>query len=91
MGSNPPRRYRLVVANRFAKDLKRLDAQVQERVLQALEKIEQNPYQGEKVVAQETGTWRFRVGDWRIIFAADQSEILVLAIAHRSAMYRMES
>ena len=90
MGSNPPRRYRLVVANRFAKDLKRLDAQVQERVLQALEKIEQNPYQGEKVVAQETGTWRFRVGDWRIRYDIAGDTVHLLRVRHRHEVYREE-
>jgi len=24
------------------------------------------PYEGEKVLAQETGRWRFRAGEWRI-------------------------
>lgn len=60
------RRYRLVIAHRFARDLKQLDPQVQQRVLDALERLAADRYRGERVVAQETGTWRLRIGDWRI-------------------------
>ena len=33
---------------------------------------------------------RLRVGDWRIIFDLRRDEIIVLAIAHRREVYRLE-
>jgi mRNA interferase RelE/StbE len=86
----PSRRYRLIIANRFARDLKRLDRQVQGRVLEALERLEQDPYRGEKVVAQETGSWRFRVGDWRIRHDIVGDEVHLLRVRHRREVYRGE-
>lgn len=84
------KRYQLVIANRFAKDLRRLDAQVQERILAALERLEANPYQGEKVVAQETGTWRLRVGEWRIRYDIAGEHVHVLRVRHRREVYRQD-
>ena len=86
----PSRRYRLVIANRFARDLKRLDRQVQGRVLEALEKLEDDPYRSEKVVAQETGRWRLRVGDWRVRYDIAGEEVHLLRVRHRREVYRRE-
>jgi mRNA interferase RelE/StbE len=86
----PSSRYRLVIAKRFARDLKRLDRQVQGRVLEALERLEADPYRGEKVVAQETGSWRLRVGDWRIRYDIVGEEVHLLRVRHRREVYRRE-
>lgn len=86
----PSRRYRPVISRRFAKDVRRLDPQVQRRILQALEKLEENPYQGEKVVASGTGTWRLRVGDWRIRYDIVGEEVHLLRVRHRREVYRQE-
>ena len=66
------RRYRLVIARQFGRDLRRLDSQVQQRVLSALARLEENPYLGERVGAHETGSWRLRVGDWRIRYGGER-------------------
>jgi mRNA interferase RelE/StbE len=82
------RPYRLVISNRFTKDLRQLDPQIRERILQALAKLEENPYQGEKVLAQETGTWRLRVGDWRLRYDIVGEEVHLLRVRHRREVYR---
>ncbi|MBI4492933.1 MAG: type II toxin-antitoxin system RelE/ParE family toxin [Chloroflexi bacterium] len=84
----PPERYRLIIANRFAKDLRRLDQQVQQRILAALQNLEHDPYLGEKVVARETGAWRLRVGDWRIRYDIVGEEVHALRVRHRREAYR---
>lgn len=90
MPSEEPKTYRLVIAKRFSKDMKRLDRQVQSRILEALEKIAQDPYKGEKVVARETGNWRWRVGDWRIRYDIEGDEVQLLRVRHRREVYRQD-
>ena len=82
------RRYRLVIANRFYRDLRRLDRQTQDRVIEALSRLEENPHQGERVVANQTGAWRLRVGDWRIRYDIVEDEVRVLRVRHRREVYR---
>lgn len=84
------KRYRLVVAHHFAKDLKRLDRQVQLRILEALGRLELDPYLGEKVAARETGTWRWRFGDWRIRYDIAEDEVHLLRVRHRREVYRQD-
>ena len=37
-----------------------------------------------------TGFWRYRVGDWRVVYSVDDDEMVVtvMLIAHRSEAYR---
>ncbi len=82
------KRYRLVITRRFEKDLRRLDHLTQQRILRALENVEADAYRGEKVVARETGTWRLRVGDWRIRYDVLGEEVYLLRVRHRREVYR---
>lgn len=59
-------------------------------MLEALERLKADPYRGEKVVAQETGSWRFRVGDWRIRYDIVGDEVHVLRDRHRREVYRQD-
>lgn len=83
-----PSKFSLVASSRFAKDLKKLDRQTQTRILNTLEKLEEDPYVGEKVVAAETGIWRLRVGDWRIRYDIEGKKVHLLRVRHRREVYR---
>jgi mRNA interferase RelE/StbE len=85
MASKP---YRLVISRRFEKDLRRLDRQTRQRILGALDSLETDAYRGEKVVAQETGNWRLRVGDWRIRYDIVGNTVHILRVRHRREVYR---
>ncbi|MEK7543931.1 MAG: type II toxin-antitoxin system RelE/ParE family toxin [Patescibacteria group bacterium] len=36
----------------------------------------------------ESGQYRFRIGDWRVAFDVQEQTIVILAIGHRSEIYR---
>jgi mRNA-degrading endonuclease RelE of RelBE toxin-antitoxin system len=56
------------------RDLSRLDAQVQERILEAIERFAATG-QGDVIRLQDVRPpeWRLRVGGWRIRFSRDDS------------------
>ena len=41
-----------------------------------------------KLTAASIGTYRFRVGDYRIVFDIINEEIVILAVGHRKEIYR---
>ena len=81
-------RYRLVIANRFRRDLKKLDAITHRRVIEALEALEERPHEGTKLVGVDVGQWRLRVGDYRIRYDIEGDEVLVYRARHRREVYR---
>jgi mRNA interferase RelE/StbE len=80
-------RYELVIAHRFYKDLRQIDAQDQKRILETLRQIRQEPYQGRKVIVAETGQYRWRVGPYRIRYDIEGDRVHILRVRHRREAY----
>lgn len=78
---------------RAIRDAKKLDRQAREQILDYLrERIatDQDPRRfGKPLLADKSGLWRYRVGDYRIVcrIEAERVVVLVLAVGHRSVVY----
>ena len=71
-------------------DLPNIDASVRKRIFRAIEKLSKAPEAfGEPLRHDLKGFYKFRVGDWRVIYEIRQNEmiILVIKIGHRREVY----
>jgi len=79
----------LVYTRRAIRDIKALDKAIRDRVKRGLEKLRENPSSNvEKLSNPELGTFRYRIGDYRVIFDIEGSDIVVLRVGHRKEIYR---
>lgn len=82
------------ISNIAERQLRKLDRQVQERILDWLEeRIEgcKDPrHFGEPLKGDRAGFWRYRIGDYRIICDIQDRKVvvLVLTIGHRKEIYK---
>lgn len=71
------------------RDLRRLDPPVQRRIVEGLDRFVVDPHAADirKLNAIE---WRLRIGDWRVRFAFDDEQriIVVLRVLPRGRAYR---
>ncbi len=82
-------KYRLVYTHRAIKDIERLDAKIKRRIGKALLRYEEDPLKyAERLTDSRLGTYRFRIGDYRVIFDLEGNEIVVLRVGHRKNIYR---
>jgi mRNA interferase RelE/StbE len=81
-------RYSLVIARRFRQDLRRLNAQMHRRVLEVLERLQEDPFQGQRLTNVAIGQWRIRVGDYRIRYDIEGEQVLLYRVRHRREIYR---
>lgn len=73
------------------RQLSRLDKNVQQRIVKKLNFYcsQEDPLNyAEKLVDSRFGQWRFRIGDYRVLFDVANDEITVLAVGHRKEIYR---
>jgi mRNA interferase RelE/StbE len=73
------------------RDLRALGRHEADRVRRALEtKLADDPRCGEPLRGPGRPMWRFRVGDYRVLYVFNDEEVwvLVLRVAHRSTAYR---
>ena len=83
--------FRIEFARSATKDLRGIDRQWIPRILEAIENLADNPLPGgcKKLVGSEH-TFRIRVGDYRIVYDIQGSELVVyvVRVRHRRDVYR---
>jgi mRNA interferase RelE/StbE len=57
------------------------------------DQLQRDPYQhpnSRRLKGLLAGYWRYRVGDWRVVYRVDEDKqaVTVILIAHRSEVYR---
>jgi mRNA interferase RelE/StbE len=78
----------VVLTRRARKDLDTLDPPVRARILEKLGDLQGDPLRAAtRLTDARLGTYRVRVGDWRIIFDLDDDTVVVLRIGHRRQIY----
>ena len=81
--------FTLVYTNRAYKDIKRLDQKLKKRIGNALKRFENDPIShATKLTDPKLGSYRFRIGDYRVIFDIEGEDIVILRIGHRRDIYR---
>jgi len=70
-------------------DLRRLDKPIARKILTQIEsKLGQDPSIGISLTGDFAGLFKYRVGDYRVIYAKTRESILILRISHRKDVYR---
>jgi mRNA interferase RelE/StbE len=83
--------YRVVLTSSAEKELKRLSAQLNARIVPRLEDLADNPRPpGCKKLKGGNKEWRIRVGGYRVVYTIDDAKSLVevTRIRHRSEVYQ---
>lgn len=88
--------YSLVYTVQAQKDLVRVDGSISYRILKKLDyfiKLSDPFVKAKQLTGFEIPTFRFRIGDYRIVFRKDQKNnhlviLVVLKVAHRREVYK---
>ncbi|MEK7610809.1 MAG: type II toxin-antitoxin system RelE/ParE family toxin [Patescibacteria group bacterium] len=81
----------LVYTPHAVRDIKKLDHVVQKKLRKALEKLQTNPLGlSKKLASSDLGEYRYRFGNYRIIFDLDKAKkrVVILKIGHRREVYQ---
>ena len=82
-------KYQLVYTKKAVKDIQKLDSVVKKRLQKTLEKLVEKPlFYGEKLTDSRLGEYRWRMGDYRIIFDKKDFKIIIVCVGHRREIYR---
>lgn len=81
--------YELVYTQRAFRDIEKLDPKTKRRLGKILLRYKEDPIRyAEKLTDPKLGTYRFRIGDYRVIFDLEGINIVVLRVGHRREIYR---
>lgn len=81
--------YRLVYTKTASKDIKKLDTVAKKKIKKKIEEYCRDPLlYAKKLVNPQIGTYRWRIGNYRIVFDIDKKNIVILRAGHRREIYR---
>ena len=83
--------WKIIIHRKAEKALKHLNGSILERLRLAIRELKNDPRpQGYKKILGYENLYRIRVGEWRIIYAIEDEQliILILEIGPRAGVYR---
>jgi mRNA interferase RelE/StbE len=80
----------LILAQKVDKNFSKLPIRIQKKILRSFENIKANPVSGIKLHGELEDYFKYRVGDYRIVYAFDakKSIVIVVKIEHRQGVYK---
>ena len=83
--------YELLLARQAERDLRKLPAEIFQRIIRQLRSLSQAPRPpGCRKLTDSGGDYRIRVGEYRILYEIDDEkrQIKILRVGHRREVYR---
>jgi mRNA interferase RelE/StbE len=81
--------FKIFYKNSVSRDLKKLEKKEAQRILDQIEPpLSRHPETFPELKGKFSGLRKMRLGDYRVIFAILEDEVLVLRIGHRKEVYR---
>lgn len=81
--------YRLIYTKSAAKDIQKLDTVAKRKIGKKLKDYSQNPLTyAKKLTDPKIGTYRWRIGNYRIVFDTEGTNLVILRVGHRKEIYR---
>ncbi len=84
--------FEIYATKRFLKEFSKLPFHMQGRIKERLNILKEDPTAGIPLTAGFSGKYKFRVGNYRIIYEIDFEErkIYLMAVGHRKIIYKRE-
>ncbi|MFN4212524.1 MAG: type II toxin-antitoxin system RelE family toxin [Microgenomates group bacterium] len=81
--------YQLIFTKNARDDIEKLDRLAKKRLGKKLLQFQKNPLlYARRLTSSIIGEYRFRVGDYRVVFDIKGKKIVILRIVHRREIYR---
>ncbi len=81
--------YSLLYTKTAARDIQKLDNVSKKRLKKKLEQYAKTPLTyTKKLTDSKIGSYRWRIGNYRVIFDLDGQNIVILRVGHRREIYR---
>jgi mRNA interferase RelE/StbE len=82
--------FKILYHKNIKKDLKSLDKSIVDAFFKIVEsRISINPFSGERLKGKLRDIWKYRIGNYRILYTMHQDElrVLILRFRHRKNVY----
>jgi mRNA interferase RelE/StbE len=81
--------YKIIFTEKALHNLNNIDKENQKKIAIKLKNYSKEPFKyARKLLDPKIGSYRFRIGDYRVIFDIEKNNIVILKIGHRKDIYK---
>ena len=81
--------YEIVISYSAKKEIEKLDAVAKKSIYLKLIQLQKDPVRNAKKLRNsDIGDYRWRVGNYRIVFDIEKDKIVILKVGHRREIYK---
>lgn len=82
-------KYNILLSHKFDRDFSKLERTLQDRVVDGLRELKENPHEGKQLRGKLKDLWSWRIGKYRILYQIQENKLLVFVISvrHRKHVY----
>lgn len=82
---------KIIFSDIASAQIRKFEKSIQERIIKKLHFYlnYSNPLEfAESLKNSKYGNWRFRIGDYRVVFDIESDKIVILKVGHRNEIYK---
>lgn len=80
--------FKIVYTKTASKDIQKLDNVAKKKIKKKIENFSKRPlFYARKLIDPKIGKYRWRAGNYRIVFDLDKRTIVILRVGHRREIY----
>ncbi|MFC1727670.1 type II toxin-antitoxin system RelE/ParE family toxin [Patescibacteria group bacterium] len=81
-------KYKLLYSKTAVKDIQKLDRIAKKKVKKKIDLYHSKPFfYSRKLIKPSLGSYRWRIGNYRVVFDVDNNKIVILRVGHRKEIY----
>lgn len=81
--------FKLIFTQNAVRDIKKLDRVAQKRLAEKFKVFQERPlFYAKKLTSSLLGQYRWRIGNYRIIFDIKGKDLIILRVGHRKEIYK---
>jgi len=81
--------HKILYTKSAVRDIKKLDSVAKKKIRKKIEKFSKKPLSNaRKLLDPKIGSYRWRAGNYRIVFDIEKSKIIILRVGHRKEIYK---
>lgn len=81
--------HQLLYTKTAFQDIQKLDTVVKKRIKKKLEEYAKKPFtHSKRLINSSIGSYRFRIGNYRVVFDINKDKIIILRVGHRKEIYK---
>lgn len=82
-------KYKIVYTKTAFNDIQKLDQVVKKRIKKKIDEYIINPLESaRKLLHPKIGSYRWRIGNYRVVFDISKTTIIILRVGHRREIYK---